>query len=289
MKPCQCFHFQLPASRCSRSRCSCAVAFLLSLLTGTWERGTSPSSVGVVCPWCPCLSCGPWFFWLREQGQQDPASLLFVAQVLSAPGGSWCPSRCCCAASAYLFLFSLHPKGFPTTSQKCLIGHRICPVLFCLAVLAWQAGELGVPVLVVAPAGSRCRSKTWRRRRGTVGTPHFLHPALWHTWLALLPQPQVSHLFLFHGRASWDRPIPHRGRPAARAWPGATDGACLLFLPRKRPSPPGDAAAPERLEALKYQRIKKPKKSSKGSSKSRKQPSECEDPTVPNSIPCVLL
>uniref|UniRef100_A0A8C0UG40 Protein turtle homolog B n=1 Tax=Cyanistes caeruleus TaxID=156563 RepID=A0A8C0UG40_CYACU len=40
----------------------------------------------------------------------------------------------------------------------------------------------------------------------------------------------------------------------------------------KRPSPPGDAAAPERLEALKYQRIKKPKKSSKGSSKSRKQP-----------------
>ncbi|KAJ7417011.1 Protein turtle B [Willisornis vidua] len=43
-------------------------------------------------------------------------------------------------------------------------------------------------------------------------------------------------------------------------------------LNRKRPSPPGDAAAPERLEALKYQRIKKPKKSSKGSSKSRKQP-----------------
>ncbi|XP_053852990.1 protein turtle homolog B isoform X2 [Vidua macroura] len=39
----------------------------------------------------------------------------------------------------------------------------------------------------------------------------------------------------------------------------------------KRPSPPGDTAAPERLEALKYQRIKKPKKSSKGSSKSRKQ------------------
>ncbi|NXD11043.1 TUTLB protein, partial [Nothocercus nigrocapillus] len=39
----------------------------------------------------------------------------------------------------------------------------------------------------------------------------------------------------------------------------------------KRPSPSRDAAAPERLEALKYQRIKKPKKSSKGSSKSRKQ------------------
>ncbi|XP_039352499.1 protein turtle homolog B isoform X7 [Mauremys reevesii] len=39
----------------------------------------------------------------------------------------------------------------------------------------------------------------------------------------------------------------------------------------ERPSPSGNAAAPERLEALKYQRIKKPKKSSKGSSKSRKQ------------------
>ncbi|XP_009319021.1 PREDICTED: protein turtle homolog B, partial [Pygoscelis adeliae] len=58
---------------------------------------------------------------------------------------------------------------------------------------------------------------------------------------------------------------------------------------RKCPSPSGDAAAPERLEALKYQRIKKPKKSSKGSSKSRKQSSECEDPTVPKSIPSVPL
>ncbi|KYO38969.1 hypothetical protein Y1Q_0022570 [Alligator mississippiensis] len=42
-------------------------------------------------------------------------------------------------------------------------------------------------------------------------------------------------------------------------------------LNRKRPSPSQNAAAPERLEALKYQRIKKPKKSSKGSSKSKKQ------------------
>ncbi|KAL8173700.1 UNVERIFIED_CONTAM: hypothetical protein K2H54_017048, partial [Gekko kuhli] len=39
----------------------------------------------------------------------------------------------------------------------------------------------------------------------------------------------------------------------------------------KRPSPTRNAAAPERLEALKYQRIKKPKKPSKGSSKSKKQ------------------
>lgn len=63
-------------------------------------------------------------------------------------------ARLCRAASACLSL-SLHPKGFPTTSQKCLIGHRICPVLFCLAVLAWQAGELGVPVLDVAGGTGR--------------------------------------------------------------------------------------------------------------------------------------
>lgn len=80
---------------------------------------------------------------------------------------------------------------------------------------------------------------------------------------------------------------PRLGHPTVRAWPGAADGACLLFLSRKRPSPSGDAAAPERLEALKYQRIKKPKKSSKGSSKNRKQSSECEDPTVPSSVPSV--
>ncbi|KAJ1066146.1 hypothetical protein K5549_018273, partial [Capra hircus] len=40
---------------------------------------------------------------------------------------------------------------------------------------------------------------------------------------------------------------------------------------RTHPPAPGNAAAPERLEALKYQRIKKPKKSSKGSSKSKKR------------------
>ncbi|KAK1328455.1 hypothetical protein QTO34_012028 [Cnephaeus nilssonii] len=42
-------------------------------------------------------------------------------------------------------------------------------------------------------------------------------------------------------------------------------------LNRTHPPAPGNAAAPERLEALKYQRIKKPKKSSKGSSKSKKR------------------
>uniref|UniRef100_A0A8C0EUT3 Immunoglobulin superfamily member 9B n=1 Tax=Bubo bubo TaxID=30461 RepID=A0A8C0EUT3_BUBBB len=84
-------------------------------------------------------------------------------------------------------------------------------------------------------------------------------------------EPSLHQVVLQPSRAGWGRPIPHRGHPEARTWPGAADGACLLFLPRKHPSPSGDAAAPERLEALKYQRIKKPKKSSKGSSKSRKQ------------------
>ena len=44
---------------------------------------------------------------------------------------------------------------------------------------------------------------------------------------------------------------------------------------RTHPPAPGNAAAPERLEALKYQRIKKPKKSSKGSSKSKKRSGKC--------------
>uniref|UniRef100_A0A8C9L2T7 Immunoglobulin superfamily member 9B n=1 Tax=Pavo cristatus TaxID=9049 RepID=A0A8C9L2T7_PAVCR len=65
-----------------------------------------------------------------------------------------------------------------------------------------------------------------------------------------------------------DIPSPRRAseeilRPEPTSTTVATSG--------KRPSPSWDAAAPERLEALKYQRIKKPKKSSKGSSKSRKQ------------------
>lgn len=47
--------------------------------------------------------------------------------------------------------------------------------------------------------------------------------------------------------------------------------ASPIFPSRTHPPAPGNAAAPERLEALKYQRIKKPKKSSKGSSKSKKR------------------
>ncbi|XP_034789977.3 protein turtle homolog B isoform X2 [Pan paniscus] len=51
------------------------------------------------------------------------------------------------------------------------------------------------------------------------------------------------------------------------------------------PPAPGNAAAPERLEALKYQRIKKPKKSSKGSSKSKKRSDDSASQTqqLPNS------
>ncbi|RLV98112.1 hypothetical protein DV515_00011076 [Chloebia gouldiae] len=73
--------------------------------------------------------------------------------------------------------------------------------------------------------------------------------------------------------------LPARSDPALKRDVAALDTIWAVLsrqaspqLNRKRPSPPGDAAAPERLEALKYQRIKKPKKSSKGSSKSRKQP-----------------
>ncbi|NXY78473.1 TUTLB protein, partial [Glareola pratincola] len=66
-----------------------------------------------------------------------------------------------------------------------------------------------------------------------------------------------------------DIPSPRRaGEEILQPEPTSTTVAAT----GKRPSPSGDAAAPERLEALKYQRIKKPKKSSKGSSKSRKQP-----------------
>lgn len=135
------------------------------------------------CALCvPVCHVAPGFFGRGSGAGQDPASLLFVAPVLSAQSGSWCPSRRCRAASACLFLsfsLSLHPKGFPTTSQKCLIGHRICPVLFCLAVLAWQAGELGCRQLSCGAGvggcrwdrpGLRRRSATWRRCRGTAGT-----------------------------------------------------------------------------------------------------------------------
>ncbi|XP_028931247.1 protein turtle homolog B [Ornithorhynchus anatinus] len=52
-------------------------------------------------------------------------------------------------------------------------------------------------------------------------------------------------------------------RPDPPPTPPSASGTC--------PSASGNAAAPERLEALKYQRIKKPKKSTKGSSKSKRR------------------
>lgn len=168
----------------------------------------------------PVCRVAPGFCGRGSRAGQDPASLLFVAPVLSAPGGSWCPSQCCRDASACLFL-SVHLKGFPTTSQQCLIGHRICPILFCLAVLAWQAGELACWQLSCGAGVGRRRQDlpgSWhhsamrRRRRGTAGTPwapRFLLPCAparlagpassalgfspfpfpWQSWLGLTDLP----------------------------------------------------------------------------------------------------
>lgn len=162
-----------------RNRRFHAVAFLLSLTAGTWERGTAPGSVGV-CPSCPCLSCGPWFFWLWEQGWAGSCLSAVCGTGVVRPGLAH-GARLDAAVPLLPCLFlSLHPKGFPTTSQKCLIGHRICPVLFCLVTLAWQAGELGCRRLSRGAGigrcrwdrpGSRCRLARRRRRRGMAGTP----------------------------------------------------------------------------------------------------------------------
>ncbi|KAB1255065.1 hypothetical protein Cadr_000028681 [Camelus dromedarius] len=61
-----------------------------------------------------------------------------------------------------------------------------------------------------------------------------------------------------------------------KGWARLPDGDTLSIVIRSHPlltqtPAPGNAAVPERLEALKYQRIKKPKKSSKGSSKSKRR------------------
>lgn len=61
--------------------------------------------------------------------------------------------------------------------------------------------------------------------------------------------------------------------------------ASLIVPCRTHPPAPGNAAAPERLEALKYQRIKKPKKSSKGSSKSKKRSGKWRILSFPLSPP----
>lgn len=110
----------------------------------------------------------------------------------------------------------------------------------------------------------------------------------WDGWLFHQSRPPL--LFLFHGRSGrgWTL-FPSESLPWDRIWQGATDGACLLCLSRKRPSPTRNGAASERLEALKYQRIKKPKKPSKGNSKSKKQISECQTPdSSPLPVPPAL-
>lgn len=62
-----------------------------------------------------------------------------------------------------------------------------------------------------------------------------------------------------------------------------------LIVPcRTLPPASGNAAAPERLEALKYQRIKKPKKSSKGSSKSKKRSGKWWEAPAPLFPPFLL-
>ncbi|CAK7317270.1 Protein turtle homolog B [Vulpes lagopus] len=90
-------------------------------------------------------------------------------------------------------------------------------------------------------------------------------PALAATYPAPPPAPAgpADSLDVFGPTAS-----PRRGgeellRPEPPPPPLPTSGT--------HPPAPGNAATPERLEALKYQRIKKPKKSSKGSSKSKKR------------------
>lgn len=65
--------------------------------------------------------------------------------------------------------------------------------------------------------------------------------------------------------------------------------ASLIVPSRTHPPAPGNAAAPERLEALKYQRIKKPKKSSKGSSKSKKRSGKWRILSSPLSADIVRL
>ncbi|CAI5795221.1 protein turtle homolog B isoform X2 [Podarcis lilfordi] len=98
------------------------------------------------------------------------------------------------------------------------------------------------------------------------GSPSF-RPAMAFTSLATgYPPPQCPSLPVEPIDVFGQIPSPRRGgEDILRPEPTPTTSS------GKRPSPTRNAAAPERLEALKYQRIKKPKKSSKGSSKSKKQ------------------
>nr|XP_034995443.1 protein turtle homolog B isoform X1 [Zootoca vivipara] len=98
------------------------------------------------------------------------------------------------------------------------------------------------------------------------GSPSY-RPAMAFTSLGTgYPPPQCPSLPVEPIDVFGQIPSPRRGgEDILRPEPTSTTSS------GKRPSPTRNAAAPERLEALKYQRIKKPKKSSKGSSKSKKQ------------------
>lgn len=155
------------------SRHSRAVAFLLSLIAGTWERGTAPGCVGV-CPLCPCLSCGPRVFLAVGAG---PGRIL-------PPCCLW--RRCCPPRLAHgarldaavpllpvSFLSLSIPRGFPPLPRNALSDIGSAPSFFCVALLAWQAGELGCQRLSCGAGvgrvwwdqlGSRRCSAMWRRR-----------------------------------------------------------------------------------------------------------------------------
>lgn len=154
----------------------------------------------------------------------------------------------------------------------------ICPCTFHLKVLTVMVQELKTQKLLSSP---RCLPQLGGRMTGSPLKPVSLPlPGLW--W----PGRWASRC---------------RSSPLGLSLPGAagrqvsSPGQLLGFLQlllqsslvceltcaspivpsRTHPPAPGNAAAPERLEALKYQRIKKPKKSSKGSSKSKKRSGKC--------------
>ncbi|CAM9825101.1 unnamed protein product [Bubo scandiacus] len=132
---------------------------------------------------------------------------------------------------------------------------------------------MGIPVLPyhepsepVGPSGTSTFSLDTRCSRG--GSPSYRPTATFASLATGYSGSQGSSLPVDTMDVFGDIPSPRRaGEEILQPEPTSTTVAAT----GKHPSPSGDAAAPERLEALKYQRIKKPKKSSKGSSKSRKQ------------------
>lgn len=118
----------------------------------------------------------------------------------------------------------------------------------------WCPPEAGLPLLALCAGFLSSRS---RREAGVEEWPWV--PGTRQS-CALSPPGQLLAFFqlLFKRSLFWE---------LTRASP--------IVPSRTHPPAPGNAAVPERLEALKYQRIKKPKKSSKGSSKSKKRSGKC--------------